>query len=102
MSGTLIHDSEGNPLLVGKPVLYPATGTRGCVLEIMSDEEGTWVLIDKTNLFYKPEVLRVVKEIEEKEIEEKMFTREEVGERLEKEKEAAPTEMSDVSVESGG
>ncbi|HLB71251.1 MAG TPA: DUF2098 family protein [Candidatus Methanoperedens sp.] len=102
MSGTLTHDSEGNPLLVGKPVLYPATGTRGYVLEIMSDEEGTWVLIDKTNLFYKPEVLRVVKEIEEKEIGEKMFTREEVGERLEKEKEAAPTEMSDVSVESGG
>ena len=60
------------------------------------------MLVDKTNLYYKPDVLTAIKEVEEKEIGEKIFTREEVGEKLEKEKEAAPTEMSDVSVESGG
>ncbi|MCZ7393432.1 MAG: DUF2098 family protein [Candidatus Methanoperedens sp.] len=102
MSETPIFDSGGSPLHVGKSVLYAPTGTKGNITEIMSDEEGTWALVDKTNLYYKPEVLTVIKEVEEKEIGEKTFTREEVGEKLEKEKEAAPTEMSDVSVESGG
>ncbi len=95
-------DSLGIPLHVGSHVLYGATGTKGYVTEIMSDEEGTWALVDKTNLYYKTEVLTVIEKVEEKEIQEKAFTREEVGEKLEKEKEAAPTEMSDVSVESGG
>ena len=95
-------DSEGNPLTVGSAVIYGATGTKGYVTEIMSDEEGTWALVDKTDLYYKTEVLTVIKEVEEKEIGEKIFTREEMDEALEKEKEAAPVEMSDVSVESGG
>lgn len=102
MSETGVFDSTGNPLYVGCPVLYPATGTKGYVTEIMSDEEGTWALVDKTNLYYKAEVLTLIKVVEEKGIGEKVFTREEVSEKLEKEKEAAPTEMSDVSVESGG
>lgn len=102
MSETPIFDSGGSPLHVGSSVLYAPTGTKGNITEIMSDEEGTWALVDKTNLYYKPEVLAVIKEVEEKEIGEKIFTREEVGEKLEKEKEAVPTEMSDVSVESGG
>ncbi len=102
MSETPIFDSGGNPLQIGSSVLYAPTGTKGNITEIMSDGEGTWALLDKTNLYYKPEVLTVIKEVEEKEIGEKIFTREEVGEKLEKEKEAAPTEMSDVSVESGG
>ncbi len=102
MSETPILDSGGNPLQVGSPVLYTPTGTKGHIAEIMSDEEGTWALVDKTNLYYKPEVLTAIKEVEEKEVGEKVFTRQEVGEKLEKEKEAAPAEMSDVSVESGG
>lgn len=97
-----IMDSAGNPLHVGSPVLYKVTGTRGYVTEIMSDDEGAWVLVDRTNLYYKPEILTVIKEVKEKEIGEKLFTREEVSEKLDKEKEAAPTEMSDISVESGG
>jgi hypothetical protein len=102
MSETRVFDSAGNPMHVGSPVLYGATGTKGFITEIMSDEEGTWALVDKTNLYYKIEVLSIIKDVEEKEIKEKIFSREEVGEKLEKEKEAAPTEMTDVSVESGG
>ncbi len=102
MSETPTIDSAGNLLHVGSSVLYRATGTKGNVTEIISDEDGTWALVDKTNLYYKTEVLTVIKDVEEKEIGEKVFTREEVGEKLEKEKEAAPTEMTDVSVESGG
>ncbi len=102
MSETPIFDSGGSPLHAGSPVLYTPTGTKGHITEIMSDEEGAWALVDKTNLYYKPEVLTIIREVEEKEVEEKVFTREEVGEKLEKEKETAPTEMTDVSVESGG
>ncbi len=102
MSNTHNFDSLGTPLQVGSYVLYGATGTKGYVTELMSDEEGTWALVDKTDLYYKTEVLTVIEKVEEKEIKEKAFTRKEVGEKLEKEKEAAPTEMSDVSVESGG
>ena len=102
MSGIEIFDSAGNPLHVGSFVLYAATGTKGHVSEIMFDEDGTWALVDKTNLFYKAEVLTVIKKAEEKELGEKVFTLEEVNKVIEKHKEAAPTEMSDVSVESGG
>ncbi len=97
-----VCDSAGNPMQMGSFVIYAPTGTKGNVVEIMSDEEGTWALVDKTNLYYKAEVLTLVKKVEEKELGEKLFTREEVSEKLEKEKEAVPTEMSDVSVESGG
>ncbi len=102
MNTTQVFDSIGNSLHVGSPVLYGATGTKGHVVEIISDEEGTWALIDKTNLYYKTEVLIVIEKVEEKEIGAKEFTREEIDEVLEKEKESAPTEMSDVSLESGG
>ncbi len=97
-----VRDSAGNPLHTGNFVLYAPTGTKGHVTEIMSDEEGTWAFIDKTSLYYKTEILTLIKKEDEKELGEKIFTREEVSERLEKEKEAVPTEMSDVSVESGG
>ena len=102
MSELKVSDSAGNPLNVGSFVLYAPTGTKGNVTEIISDEEGTWALVDKTNLYYKTEVLKTIKQVEEKELGEKLFTREEVNEALEKQKEAAKPEMSDVSVESGG
>ncbi len=102
MSELKVSDSAGNPLNVGSFVLYVPTGTKGNVTEIVSDEEGTWALVDKTNLYYKTEVLKTIKQVEEKELGEKLFTREEVNEVLEKQKDAGKAEMSDVSVESGG
>lgn len=102
MSELKACDIAGNPLQVGSFVIYGATGTKGNVIEIMSDEEGTWAFLDKTNLYYKTEVLKIIKQVEEKELGEKLFTREEVGEVLERQKDAAKAEMSDVSVESGG
>ncbi len=95
-------DSIGNPLQVGNVVLYSATGTKGTVTELISDEEGTWALVDKTNLYYKTEVLRTVTKAEEKEVGEKEFSREEVTEKLEKQKEFTPVEMDHSNVECGG
>jgi hypothetical protein len=102
MSEIKVSDSAGNPLHVGSFVLYTNTGTKGNVIEIVSDDEGTWALVDKTNLYYKTEVLKIINPVEEKELGEKILTREEVNEVLEKQKEAGNAEMSDVSVESGG
>ncbi len=102
MSELKVSDSAGNPLQVGSFVIYPNTGTKGNVTEIISDEEGTWALVDKTNLYYKTEVLKIIKRVNEKELVEKILTREEVSEVLEKQKEASKAEMSDVSLESGG
>ncbi len=102
MSEIKVSDSAGNPLHVGSFVLYTNTGTKGNVIEIVSDEEGTWALVDKTNLYYKTEVLKIINPVEEKELGEKILTREEVNEVLEKQKEDSKAEMSDVSVESGG
>jgi len=95
-------DIAGNPLKIGNFVEYANTGTRGNVTEIISDDEGKWALIDKTDLYYKTEILRVINKVTEKELGEKIFSREEINEALEKHKEASKAEMSDVSVESGG
>ena len=102
MSERKVSDSEGNFLQVGSYVTYSPTGTKGNVIEIITDDEGTWALLDKTNLYYKNDVLKIVEQIEEKTLGEKIFTRDEVNEKLEKQKEFVPTEMDHSNVESGG
>ncbi len=95
-------DSAGSQVKVGSTVVYGATGTRGIVTELMSDEEGTWALVDRTNLYYKTEVLSTVDKFEDTELGEKKFTLDEVNQALEKQKEFVPTEMDHSNVESGG
>ena len=50
-------DVDGNPIVTGSVIRYLNTGTVGRVLEIKEDEDGIWVLMDTTNLYYKPETL---------------------------------------------
>jgi len=103
MSDLKASDISGNPLKIGSFVEYINTGTKGTVTEIISDDEGLWALIDKTNLYYRPDVLRLLRTLDEKELGEKTFSREEINEALEKQKESSKlAEMGDVSLESGG
>ncbi len=102
MSDTEAFDLAGKPVKVGSNVLYGATGTRGTVTEIMSDEEGAWALVDTTNLYYKIEVLKTIERTDEKELGEKQFTLGEVNQALEKQKEFVPVEMDHSNVECGG
>jgi hypothetical protein len=95
-------DQTGSPLKVGSIVLYSATGTRGMVTELLSDEDGKWALVDKTNLYYKTELLKTIEKSEDNELGEKQFTLDEVNQALEKQKEFVPTEMDHSNVESGG
>ncbi len=98
-----IFDSVGNPLNVGNIVRYSGTGTTGTIIEIIQDEDGTWAVLDKTNLLYAVKTLTVTGEAKkEKELEEKQFSREHIAEILEKQKEQAPERLDDTSLECGG
>ncbi|ETA68407.1 hypothetical protein MettiDRAFT_1876 [Methanolobus tindarius DSM 2278] len=55
---------DGSPIEVGSVVRYLNTGTVGIVTDLTKDEEGVWVLLDSTGLFYKPEVLVITDESE--------------------------------------
>lgn len=50
-------DIGGSPILIGSVVRYVNTGTVGKVIDIKEDDEGIWVMLDKTGLYYKPETL---------------------------------------------
>lgn len=103
MSDLKASDISGNPLKIGSFVEYVNTGTKGTVTEIISDDEGVWVLIDKTNLYYKPDVLRLIRTVDEKEPGEKRFSREEINEALEKQKDSSLSfEIGEGSQVSGG
>ncbi|MFA4955528.1 MAG: DUF2098 domain-containing protein [Candidatus Methanoperedens sp.] len=103
MSDLKASDISGNPLKIGSFVEYENTGTKGTVTEIISDDEGVWALIDKTNLYYKPDVLRLIRTVDEKELREKRFSREEINEALEKQKESPISfEIGEGSQVSGG
>jgi hypothetical protein len=102
MSELKASDIAGNPMKIGSFVEYINTGTKGTVTDIISDNEGVWALIDKTNLFYKPDVLRIISRAEEKELAEKILSREEINEALEKQKEATTLESGEGSQVGGG
>nr|WP_209622341.1 DUF2098 domain-containing protein [Methanolobus bombayensis] len=55
---------DGDPVEVGSVVRYINTGTVGRAIELKKDEEGIWVVIDSTGLFYKPETLVIADESE--------------------------------------
>jgi hypothetical protein len=50
-------DMGGSPIVVGSVVRYINTGTVGKVLDIKEDDEGIWIMVDTTGLYYKPETL---------------------------------------------
>jgi hypothetical protein len=102
MSELKASDIAGNPLKIGSLVEYVNTGTKGTVTEIISDDEGLWALVDKMNLYYKPEVLRIISLAEEKELKEKTFSRDEINEAMEKQIEATKSIESGEGSQVGG
>ncbi|HIH45121.1 MAG TPA: DUF2098 family protein [Candidatus Methanoperedenaceae archaeon] len=98
-----VVDSAGHELAPGDQVRYEGTGTTGRVKEFLSDEQGTWVVIDTTDLLYQPRTLTFITgSVKEKAEEEAQFTREEMAEAIEKKKESGPHRMDDTSLEAGG
>lgn len=57
-----LEDVRGIPITKGNHVRYTGTGTTGEVTDQRSDDEGNWVLLDTTELWYKTDSLEVIKE----------------------------------------
>lgn len=64
---TEVLSMEGDLIEVGSVVRYIHTGTVGRVTDIKEDEDGIWLLLDSSQLFYKPETLVIADEGELKE-----------------------------------
>jgi len=47
-----VADTTGKTILKGSHVRYTGTGSAGEVLDVKSDDEGTWAKIDTTDLWY--------------------------------------------------
>ncbi len=60
-------DMTGKSIETETAVRYIPTGTVGRAIDIKEDEEGIWVMIDITGLYYRPETLVVVDSSELKE-----------------------------------
>lgn len=55
-----IVDSRGKTLLKGANVRYTGTGSTGKVLDLKSDDTGTWAKMDATEMWYRSQYLEVV------------------------------------------
>jgi hypothetical protein len=63
-----VEDVRGKPILKGFHVRYSGTGSTGEAVDLKSDDNGTWVLLDTTDLWYKSEFVEVIDEAEYKKI----------------------------------
>lgn len=59
-----VADARGKNILKGSHVRYTGTGSAGEVLDIKSDDEGTWAKIDTTDLWYNGEFLELINQRE--------------------------------------
>ena len=101
MEGTEIieaMDINGKPISIGSSVRYINRNTVGTVVDIKEDEEGIWVLLDTTDLYYKVEALEMIEAQVAKEEVEKVLTESEIKEYLKEQQEAATAEeLSNVT-----
>ena len=58
----MAFDARDKEISIDDYVRYVDTGTVGKVLDIKMEDETGWVLIDKTNLWYKSKLVEVLDE----------------------------------------
>ena len=58
----MASDARDKEISIDDHVRYLDTGTIGKVLDIKTEDEIDWVLIDKTNLWYKSKLVEVLDE----------------------------------------
>ena len=59
-----IEDVRGKPIQKGVHVRYTGTGSAGEAVDFKTDDQGSWVLLDTTDLWYKTSSLEVIGETE--------------------------------------
>jgi len=55
-----VEDVRGKPISKGFHVRYTGTGSTGEVMDLRSDENGNWILLDTTDLWYSTDSLEVI------------------------------------------
>ena len=98
----MASDARDKEISIDDYVRYLDTGTIGKVLDIKTEDEIDWVLIDKTNLWYKSKLVEV---LDEKDVKVKFMPtgRElDVEELKEKVSEMENMEMDSSVAEGGG
>ncbi|MBR6023638.1 MAG: DUF2098 domain-containing protein [Methanobrevibacter sp.] len=58
----MAFDARDKEISIDDYVRYVDTGTVGKVLDIKMEDETGWVLIDKTNLWYKSKLVEILEE----------------------------------------
>lgn len=66
-----VSDSCGKPISKGSYVVYTGTGTIGEVVDLKTENDGTWAKIGDTDLWYKSNYLQAIDKIEKKELKRK-------------------------------
>ncbi|NPE30292.1 DUF2098 domain-containing protein [Methanococcoides sp. SA1] len=94
-------DIDGKPINVGSNVRYINTDTIGVIEEIMTDDEGTWALLDTTQLYYRIDTLQITEKVSTKG-KEHVFTEEETKELIKKSSEAGQEKVEEVFQATGG
>jgi len=59
-----VEDVRGKPIQKGVHVRYTGTGSAGEAVDFRPTDQGTWVLLDTTDLWYKTNSLEVIGETE--------------------------------------
>lgn len=59
-----VSDSCGKPIIKGSYVVYNGTGTIGKVVDIKTEDEGTWAKLEDTDLWYNSNYLQAIDKIE--------------------------------------
>ena len=62
MRNIMALDARDKEISVDDFVRYTDTGTMGKVLDIKTEDETDWVLIDKTDLWYKAKLVEILDE----------------------------------------
>jgi Uncharacterized protein conserved in archaea len=97
-----VSDSCGKPITKGSYVIYNGTGTIGKVADIKTQDDGTWVKLEDTDLWYKINYLQATSKIEKSGL--KKETREDLKEKLKNQKKLVEEDidMSSELCDGGG
>ncbi|ABE51075.1 DUF2098 domain-containing protein [Methanococcoides burtonii] len=94
-------DIDGKPINVGSNVRYINTDTIGVIEDITTDDEGTWALLDTTQLYYRIDTLQITEKVSTKG-KEHVLTKEEAKELIKAHSETGQEKVEDVFQATGG
>ncbi|MGO9388061.1 MAG: DUF2098 domain-containing protein [Methanobacterium sp.] len=92
-------------ILIGSHARYTGTGSAGEIINIRTDEEGTWAKIDTTELWYNSQFLEVIDEKEYQRIKSKekiLSGKEKVKKEVSFKKKLEEIDMSSELCDGGG